>query len=96
MDPQLWEQFPTYGWHNVDGSKADPCSLRGGRKGSIYDGWSLQIDWNWGPMDPSTHGKPGERYGHAPGWTHISVHALCKRDEGLQKREMFRYLFGVP
>src|SRR4051794_32428927 len=74
IDPQLWEAFPVSGWHNTDGTLADPCSLWDGRKGTIYEGWSVQINWNWGPLRPSRHKKSGDELGHAPGWTYVAIH----------------------
>lgn len=91
LDPQLWEQGPTFGWHNVDGSNAEPCSNWAGRKGTIVEGWSVDIDWDWGPI-----GRTGERYGHAPGWTHVAIHAQCQKEDVPRIRETFRFLFGVP
>jgi hypothetical protein len=96
MDPQLWELAPEHNWHNMDGSLAESCTLFDGRKGTVVEGWSVQIDWDWGPTDPKQHGKPGERYGHAPGWTHVSIHARCSKEEVPRIREMYRYLFGLP
>lgn len=87
LDPQLWEQGPTFGWHNVDGTLADPVSNWTGRPGTIVDGWTVDIHWNWGPLG-------GHRLGHNRGWTYISFHSQCKKDEVPQMRELFRYLFG--
>lgn len=87
LDPQLWEQGPTFGWHNVDGSMAEPTSNWAGRPGSIVEGWTVDITWNWGPLG-------GDRLGPNKGWSYVSIHSQCKKGDVPLMRELFRYLFG--
>lgn len=93
LDPSVWQVESFFGGRYIGGAPADPCTIWTGRQGSIVEGWTVQVDWNWGPGGPAHHVKQGEHYDHAPGWTHASIHAPCRKDEVPRIRELYDYLF---